>query len=117
MEVKQSVTDPRQYLIFEKYQRGHLSKVSGYSRGHLSRIATGAKPPSEAFIGVCAYKLQESAEELFRLVDPQAARLAPPTPPGQRNQDLFETIDELAWQLTTAEKRIDKLEAELKQYR
>lgn len=116
MEVKQGEKTQKQYTIFLKYQRGYLSKVTGYSRGHLSRIATGAKSPSEPFIGVCAYNLKEPAEELFRLVDPQAARLAPPTPPGQKNQDLFETIDELAWRLTTAEKKIDKLEAELREY-
>ncbi|MBA7694675.1 hypothetical protein ES703_103288 [subsurface metagenome] len=116
MEVKQGEMGQKQYAIFLKYQRGHLSQATGYSRGHLSRIATGAKPPSKAFIGVCAHSLSEPAEELFRLLDPQAARLAPPTPPGQKNQDLFETIDELAWRLTTAEKKIDKLEAELEQY-
>ncbi|MBA7674420.1 hypothetical protein ES703_82634 [subsurface metagenome] len=116
MEVKLSETDPRQYLIFMKYQRGYLSKITGYSRGHLSRIATGAKAPSEPFIGVCAYNLKEPAEELFRLLDPQAARMAPPSPPGQHPKDLFETIDELAWRLTDAEKEIDKLKAELEQY-
>ncbi|MBA7615670.1 hypothetical protein ES703_22955 [subsurface metagenome] len=109
-------SDEGQYLIFLKYTREYLSKVTGYSKGYLSRIASGAKPPSEVFIGVCCHTLKEPQDELFKLAEPQpAALLSAQT--RQPNQDLIETIDELASRLTRAEKDIASLFAELAQYR
>ncbi|GAI67594.1 unnamed protein product [marine sediment metagenome] len=107
--------DEGQYLIFLKYQREYLSQVTGYSKGYLSRVATGAKPPSEVFIGVCCHTLKEPQEELFKLVEPQPAALLS-AQPRHPNQDLIETIDELASRLTKAEAQIEALKAEFKQY-
>lgn len=104
-----------QYLIFLKYTREYLSQVTGYSKGTLSRIASGSREPSEIFIGVCCHTLKEPQEDLFRLIEPFKESVVPPAP-GRPNQDLFETIDELADRLTQAEGKIKALEDELRQY-
>ena len=104
-----------QYLIFLKYTREYLSQVTGYSKGSLCKIATGKQAPSEQFIGTCCHRLQEPQSDLFKLIEPQGA-LMPPVQPRQPNQDLLDTIDELAHRLTDAEAAITALQDELKQY-
>lgn len=98
----------RQYLIFLKYTREYLSQVTGYSKPYLSRFASGALGPSESFIALCCHTLKEPQEELFKLIEPHAARIAL-AQPRQPNQDLYETIDELASRLTKAENELETL--------
>jgi len=105
----------KQYLIFLKYTREYLHQVTGYSKHTLSRIANGSNGPSEVFIGVCCYNLEESQDDLFKLVEPYAVRSAS-APAESSDQDLLETIDELADRLTNAERQIKELQDELKQY-
>lgn len=108
-------SEQRQFLIFIKYTREYLTQVTGYSRGHLSKIASGSRPPSEPFVSLCAQKLGEPAEELFKLIElPEVSRV--PAPPRSLYQDLIETIDELGSRLTKAEAKIKELQDELKQY-
>ncbi len=104
-------SEEKQYLIFLKYTREYLSQVTGYSKGYLSRIASGSREPGEVFIGVCCHTLKEPQEDLFKLLEPHAARIAP-AQPGQPNRDLIETIDELASRLTKAEAELKALKAE-----
>ncbi|GAI25934.1 unnamed protein product, partial [marine sediment metagenome] len=92
-----------------------LSEVTGYSRAYLSRVATGNQAPSEPFIALCCHNLKEPQEELFRLIELQKGSMRP-AHPHTLTQDLLETVDELASQLTKAELRIKALEDELKQY-
>ncbi len=101
----------KQYLIFLKYTRAYLSEVTGYSKNYLSRIATGARAPSEVFIGVCCHTLKESQDDLFRLAEVHAVRTAPTDP-----EQLNKTMGELVSRLTGAEAEIEKIKAELKQY-
>ena len=105
----------KQYLIFLKYTREYLHRVTGYSKHTLSRIATGNGGPSEIFIGVCCHTLKESQDDLFKLVEPYAVRSAP-APQGRPAPDLLETINELARRLTQAEKDLKALQDELRQY-
>ena len=105
----------KQYLIFLKYTREYISQITGYSKGYLCRIATGAREPSEPFIGLCCHTLKESQHDLFKLIEPNAACVSPALTGGP-DQDLISTIDELAAQLTKAQKEIKALKDELKQY-
>ena len=105
----------KQYLIYLKYTREYLSRVTGYSKGTLTRMASGAKLPSEAFIGVCCHTLKEPQEYLFKLIELPTERLGPPPPP-RSNQALIETIDELASRLTNAEAEIKALQKEVRKY-
>ena len=100
----------KQYLIFLKYTREYLSQVTGYSKGTLSRIASGARAPSEVFIGVCCHALKEPQEDLFRFIEVTSRA---PAHPQTLTQDLLETIAELAARLTEAEKKIKALQDEL----
>ena len=105
----------KQYLIFLKYKTEYLCQVTGYSKGTLSRIASGARVPSEVFIGVCCHTLKESQDVLFELVEPGSA-IGAAAPNKDLTQDLLETIEELAHRLTQAERDIKALQDELKQY-
>lgn len=104
-----------QYQIFIKYTREYLAQVTGYSKGYLCKIATGKQALPEGFVSACCRWLKESEDDLFRLVEPDE-RCKPPAPLGRPDQDLLDTIDELAHRLTDAEAAIKALQDELKQY-
>ena len=108
-------SEEKQYLIFLKYTREYLSQVTGYSRGYLSRNASGAKYPSDIFIGVCCHTLKEPQDVLFELVEPSKASKVL-SRDDTLAQDLLETIDELSDRLTNAEAKIEALQKELRQY-
>ncbi|MBA7555531.1 hypothetical protein ES705_48199 [subsurface metagenome] len=109
------MTSERQYRLFLKYTREYLSQITGYSKNYLSRIATGARAPSETFIGVCCHTLKEPQEYLFELVQPHEVSIDPALK-GHPDQDLLETIDGLAARLTKAEEAVKALQDELRQY-
>lgn len=105
----------KQYLIFQTYTLEYLSQVTGYSKSSICQVAAGELVPSEDFIRICCYALQESKEDLFRLIEPSKFMTGNKLHPGS-NQDLLDTIDEQAHRLTDAEAAIKALQDELKQY-
>ena len=99
----------KQHQIFQTYTLEYLSQVTGYSKSSLCQVATGELAPSEDFIRVCCYALQESKDDLFRLIEPSKFLLAHEIS-HRPNQELLDTIGKLAHRLTDAEAAMKALQ-------